>query len=72
MTNIDKPKTGGKESVTYFGNMFFTCPNDFMKRFGFFMKKIAKMLMVLESNFKAIRPITAALTCLLIELRLIV
>ena len=28
MTNIDKPKTGGKESVTYFGNMFFTCPND--------------------------------------------
>ena len=22
MTNIDKPKTGGKESVTYFGNMF--------------------------------------------------
>ena len=34
------------------------------------MKKIAKMLMVLEANFKAIRPITAALTCLLIELRL--
>ena len=28
MTNIDKPKTGGKESVSYFGNMFFTCPND--------------------------------------------
>ena len=26
--------------------------------------------MVLESNFKAIRPITAALACLLIELRL--
>ena len=26
--------------------------------------------MVLESNIKAIRPITAALTCLLIELRL--
>ena len=34
------------------------------------MKKYAKMLMVLESNVKAIRPITAALTCLLIELRL--
>ena len=34
------------------------------------MKKYAKMLMVLESNIKAIRPITAALTCLLIELRL--
>ena len=28
------------------------------------------MLMVLESNIKAIRPITAALTCLTIELRL--
>ena len=28
MTNIDKPKTGGKESVTYFGYRFFTCPND--------------------------------------------
>ena len=28
MTNIDKPKTGGKESVTYFGNRFFACPND--------------------------------------------
>ena len=28
MTNIDKPKPGGKESVTYFGNRFFTCPND--------------------------------------------
>ena len=28
MTNIDKPKTGGKESVTYFGNRFFTCSND--------------------------------------------
>ena len=28
MTNIDKPKTGGKESVTYFGNRFFTSPND--------------------------------------------
>ena len=28
MTNIDKPKTGGKESVTYFGNRFFTCPPD--------------------------------------------
>ena len=34
------------------------------------MKKYAKILMVLESNIKAIRPITAALTCLLIELRL--
>ena len=34
------------------------------------MKEFAKMLMVLESNIKAIRPITAALTCLLIELRL--
>ena len=28
MTNIDKPKSDGKESVTYFGNRFFTCPND--------------------------------------------
>ena len=28
MTNIDKPKTGGNESVTYFGNRFFTCSND--------------------------------------------
>ena len=28
MTNIDKPRTGGKESVTYFGNRFFTYPND--------------------------------------------
>ena len=34
------------------------------------MKEFAKMLMVLESNIKAIRPTTAALTCLLIELRL--
>ena len=34
------------------------------------MKEFAKMLMVLESNIKSIRPITAALTCLLIELRL--
>ena len=34
------------------------------------MKEFAKMLMVLESNTKAIRPITAALTCLLIDLRL--
>ena len=34
------------------------------------MKEFAKMLMVLESNIKAIRPITAALTCLLIELRI--
>ena len=35
------------------------------------MKEFAKMLMVLESHIKAIRPITAALTRLLIELRLI-
>ena len=28
MTSIDKPKTSGKESVTYFGNRFFTCTND--------------------------------------------
>ena len=41
-----------------------------MKGFRFFMKEFAKTLMVLESNIKAIRPITAALTCLLIELRL--
>ena len=41
----------------------------FMKGFGCFMKEFAKMLMVLESNIKAIRPITAALTYLLIELR---
>ena len=41
-----------------------------MKEFRFFMKEFAKMLMVLESNIKAIRPITAARTCLLIELRL--
>ena len=34
------------------------------------MKEFAKMLMVLESNIKTIRPITAALTRLLIELRL--
>ena len=34
------------------------------------MKEFAQMLMVLESNIKAIRPITTALTCLLIELRL--
>ena len=34
------------------------------------MKEFAKMLMFLESNIKAIRPITAALACLLIELRL--
>ena len=33
------------------------------------MKEFAKMLMVLESDIKAIRPITAALTYLLIELR---
>ena len=41
----------------------------FMKGFGCFMKEYAKMLMVLESNIKAIRPITAALTYLLIKLR---
>ena len=34
------------------------------------MKEFAKKLMVLESNIKAIRPITAALTCLLIAFRL--
>ena len=34
------------------------------------MKEFAKMLMVLESNTKAIRPCTEALTYLLIELRL--
>ena len=33
------------------------------------MKEFAKMLMVLESNIKAIRPIAAALTYLLIELK---
>ena len=41
----------------------------FMKGFGCFMKEFAKMLMVLESNIKAIRPLTAALLYLLIELR---
>ena len=74
MTNIDKPKTGGKESVTYLvtGSLPVRMMDNwfFMKGFGYFMKKFAKMLMVLESNIKAIRPITAALTCLLIELRL--
>ena len=40
-----------------------------MKGFGCFMKEFAKMLMVLESNIKAIRSITATLTYLLIELR---
>ena len=34
------------------------------------MKEFAKMLMVLESNIMAIRPLTEALTYLLIELRL--
>ena len=34
------------------------------------MKGFAKMLMVLESNNKAIRPCSEALTNLLIELRL--
>ena len=42
----------------------------FMRGFGCFLKDFAKMLMVLESNIKAIRHITDALTCLLIELRL--
>ena len=27
MTNIDKPETGSKESVTLFGNRFFISPN---------------------------------------------
>ena len=40
-----------------------------MKGFGCFMKEFAKMLMVLESNIKAIRSTTATLTYLLIELR---
>ena len=34
------------------------------------MKEFAKMLMVLETNIKAIRPCTEALTYLFIELRL--
>ena len=34
------------------------------------MKEFANMLMVLESNIKAIRPCSEALTYLLIELRL--
>ena len=34
------------------------------------MKEFTKMLMVFESNIKAIRPCTEALTYLLIELRL--
>ena len=42
----------------------------FMKGFGCFMKEFAKMLMVLESNIKDIRPWSKALTYLLIELRL--
>ena len=41
-----------------------------MKGFRFFMKEFAKTFMVLESNIEAIRHITAALTCLLNELRL--
>ena len=28
MTNIDKPKPDGEESLTYFGNRFFTSPSD--------------------------------------------
>ena len=36
------------------------------------MKELANMLMVLGSNIRAIRPITTALACLLIELRLYV
>ena len=42
----------------------------FMKGFGCFMKELANMLMVLGSNIRAIRPITTALACLLIEFRL--
>ena len=42
----------------------------FMKGFGCFMKEFVRMLMVLESNIKAIRPFTEALTYLLIEYRL--
>ena len=34
------------------------------------MKELANMLMVLGSNIRAIRHITTALACLLIELRL--
>ena len=74
MTNIDKPKTGGKESVTYFGTGFLPVRMMdnwfFMTGFGFFMNEFAKMLMVLKSNIKVIRPITAALACLFIKLRL--
>ena len=70
MTNIDKPKTVSKESVTYFGPVRMMDNWFFMKAFGCFMKEFAKMFMVLKSNIKVIRPITAALTCLLIELRL--
>ena len=39
----------------------------FMKGFGCFMKESAKMLVVLESNIKAIRSYTETLTYLLIE-----
>ena len=42
----------------------------FIKGFGCFMKEFANMLTVLESNIKAIRPCTEALTYLLVELRL--
>ena len=71
MSTVDKPRTGGKESVTYFGNRVRMMDNWFlMKGFGCFMKESAKMLMVFESNIKAIRPLTAALLYLLIELRL--
>ena len=34
------------------------------------MKELANMLKVLGSNIRAIRPITTALACFLIELRL--
>ena len=72
MTNIDKPKkvvknlyhilVTGSIPVRMMDNWFF------MKGFGCFVKEFAKMF--LESNIKAIRPCTEALTYLLIELRL--
>ena len=51
MTNIDKPKLVVTDylSVQMMDYWFF------MKWFGFFMKELAKMLMVLESNIKAIK-----------------
>ena len=54
----------GSRPVRMMDNRFF------MKGFGCFMKEFAKMLMVLESNIKAIRPRIEALAYLLIELRL--